>query len=260
MANDPFWNAGVSRPKKRDLRTWGLALLILLALVLAIGEAAFGRGGSKHRAPPADLQTLDAQTYAAWIAGAGNTPRATAPSGASGHAGAGGGFHDGGFHDGDGSGSSFTNCANPVNDIGTEHRLLEYIDCRTGSGDSVTGGAETGGSDDLAPAGDDDGGFLGGLFGGGHSGPGGGGGGFGGGGPGGNFGSFDPAGTIGHHDSDPPGGPNAPPPNGGFNPVTNSSVSAVPEPDVWAMMILGFGLVGFALRRRRALEARAVPA
>jgi hypothetical protein len=248
----------VSRSKKRDLRTWGLALLILLALVLAIGEAAFGRGGSKHRAPPGDLQTLDAQTYAAWIAGAGDTPRAAAPSGASGHAGAGGGFHDGGFHYGDGGGSSFTDCANPVNDVGTEHRLLEYIDCRTGSGDSVIGGAD--GSDDLVPTGGNDGGFWG--VGGGHSGSGGGsgggGGGFGGGGPGGNFGTFDPTRTIGHHDSDPPGGPNAPAPNGGFNPVTNLSVSAVPEPGVWVMMIIGFGLTGFAPRRRREMASRAV--
>ena len=33
------------------------------------------------------------------------------------------------------------------------------------------------------------------------------------------------------------------------NPV--SSVGAVPEPATWAMMIVGFGLVGGALRRRR---------
>ncbi|MBW6525834.1 PEPxxWA-CTERM sorting domain-containing protein [Sphingomonas sp. RHCKR7] len=35
--------------------------------------------------------------------------------------------------------------------------------------------------------------------------------------------------------------------------------SAVPEPSVWAMLILGFGLVGAALRRgrpRRAALAR----
>ncbi len=29
-------------------------------------------------------------------------------------------------------------------------------------------------------------------------------------------------------------------------------VSAVPEPDTWAMMLVGFGFIGFSLRRRRA--------
>ena len=33
-------------------------------------------------------------------------------------------------------------------------------------------------------------------------------------------------------------------------------VGAVPEPDTWLMMILGMGLCGAALRRRRALEKR----
>jgi hypothetical protein len=28
-------------------------------------------------------------------------------------------------------------------------------------------------------------------------------------------------------------------------------VSVVPEPSTWMMMILGFGVIGFALRRRR---------
>jgi hypothetical protein len=32
---------------------------------------------------------------------------------------------------------------------------------------------------------------------------------------------------------------------------TLSITQAVPEPDTWAMMILGFGLAGYALRRRR---------
>jgi hypothetical protein len=36
--------------------------------------------------------------------------------------------------------------------------------------------------------------------------------------------------------------------------VTPPPTSAVPEPSVWAMMIAGFGLVGAALRRRRAGE------
>jgi hypothetical protein len=39
-----------------------------------------------------------------------------------------------------------------------------------------------------------------------------------------------------------------------------SQVQTVPEPDTWAMMILGFGLAGYSLRRRRrgdsAIDAR----
>jgi hypothetical protein len=37
--------------------------------------------------------------------------------------------------------------------------------------------------------------------------------------------------------------------------LDNVSISSVPEPATWAMMFLGFGMVGFALRRRRQ-EAR----
>lgn len=37
-----------------------------------------------------------------------------------------------------------------------------------------------------------------------------------------------------------------------------SEVDAIPEPATWAMMILGFGLVGASLRRRRPLHALAV--
>ncbi len=39
--------------------------------------------------------------------------------------------------------------------------------------------------------------------------------------------------------------------------VTNLNAGAVPEPSTWAMLISGFGLVGFALRttRRRAAFA-----
>jgi hypothetical protein len=33
----------------------------------------------------------------------------------------------------------------------------------------------------------------------------------------------------------------------------NTTIAAVPEPGVWALMLVGVGLVGFALRRRRAL-------
>ena len=32
------------------------------------------------------------------------------------------------------------------------------------------------------------------------------------------------------------------------------TAAAVPEPGTWAMMILGFGMVGFAIRRRRKLD------
>uniref|UniRef100_UPI00286B0922 PEPxxWA-CTERM sorting domain-containing protein n=1 Tax=Phenylobacterium sp. TaxID=1871053 RepID=UPI00286B0922 len=38
--------------------------------------------------------------------------------------------------------------------------------------------------------------------------------------------------------------------NTGF---VTASISAVPEPVTWTMMILGFGLAGSALRRRRAM-------
>jgi len=33
--------------------------------------------------------------------------------------------------------------------------------------------------------------------------------------------------------------------------VNVSPVGAVPEPATWAMMLLGFGAVGFAMRRRQ---------
>ena len=34
------------------------------------------------------------------------------------------------------------------------------------------------------------------------------------------------------------------------------SISAVPEPATWAMMLIGFGMVGFALRARRKQNVR----
>jgi len=35
-----------------------------------------------------------------------------------------------------------------------------------------------------------------------------------------------------------------------------ASVSAVPEPATWAMMLIGFGAIGFAMRRRNAVKTR----
>jgi hypothetical protein len=37
------------------------------------------------------------------------------------------------------------------------------------------------------------------------------------------------------------------------NATSSPAAAAVPEPTTWAMMLLGFGAVGFALRRRRPL-------
>ncbi len=36
--------------------------------------------------------------------------------------------------------------------------------------------------------------------------------------------------------------------------LTFANVPAVPEPGTWAMMLLGFGAIGFAMRRRKAAE------
>ena len=38
------------------------------------------------------------------------------------------------------------------------------------------------------------------------------------------------------------------------NIVVNSAVGGVPEPATWAMMLLGFGAIGFSMRRRRAAK------
>lgn len=43
--------------------------------------------------------------------------------------------------------------------------------------------------------------------------------------------------------------------NGGYRFTTAQMFGAVPEPASWAMMLAGFGLVGFAARRRRSLFA-----
>jgi len=37
----------------------------------------------------------------------------------------------------------------------------------------------------------------------------------------------------------------------GFGNITTTTVGAVPEPSTWAMMIIGFGALGLAMRRRR---------
>jgi hypothetical protein len=36
--------------------------------------------------------------------------------------------------------------------------------------------------------------------------------------------------------------------------ISGSQMGAVPEPGTWAMMLLGFGAIGFALRRRKSAE------
>jgi opacity protein-like surface antigen len=38
----------------------------------------------------------------------------------------------------------------------------------------------------------------------------------------------------------------------------NQQVAAVPEPATWGMMLLGFGLAGFGLRRRKAVAGRSI--
>jgi hypothetical protein len=72
-------------------------------------------------------------------------------------------------------------------------------------------------------------------------------------GPGGVFfspccGTGGPGGGGGPPPNQPP--PNQPPPN---QPPPNQP-PPVPEPSTWAMIITGFGLTGFALRRRRAAD------
>ena len=47
------------------------------------------------------------------------------------------------------------------------------------------------------------------------------------------------------------GGPTPPPPPPGVNPPPPPPPPAVPEPGTWATMLLGFGLTGWAMRRRR---------
>ena len=40
--------------------------------------------------------------------------------------------------------------------------------------------------------------------------------------------------------------------------LTQEAVAAVPEPSTWAMMLIGFGAVGFSMRRRKASNGRAM--
>lgn len=44
----------------------------------------------------------------------------------------------------------------------------------------------------------------------------------------------------------------------GFDDFRFTSSSAVPEPATWAMMLLGFGAMGVAIRRRRRIEHRQI--
>jgi hypothetical protein len=37
--------------------------------------------------------------------------------------------------------------------------------------------------------------------------------------------------------------------------ATTAQMAAVPEPSVWAMMLLGFGMIGTAIRRKRRVPA-----
>jgi hypothetical protein len=85
---------------------------------------------------------------------------------------------------------------------------------------------------------------------------GGGGGGAGGGGGGGGGNPPTDTPTDNGPGSNPPGSnPPADNPPVITNPGPDAPVSAVPEPAVWAMMLVGFGAVGFALRRGRKLSA-----
>lgn len=43
---------------------------------------------------------------------------------------------------------------------------------------------------------------------------------------------------------------------GGFFTLTEATAAAVPEPATWAMMLLGFGVVGAAMRRKRAPQPK----
>jgi hypothetical protein len=40
-----------------------------------------------------------------------------------------------------------------------------------------------------------------------------------------------------------------------FDVISVSSIASVPEPATWALMLLGFGLIGFAMRKRSSIRA-----
>lgn len=43
--------------------------------------------------------------------------------------------------------------------------------------------------------------------------------------------------------------------NGGLNGTIGFTAAAVPEPGTWALMLVGFGAIGFSMRRRRSQSA-----
>ena len=45
-------------------------------------------------------------------------------------------------------------------------------------------------------------------------------------------------------------------PTAGFWTATFPAAAGVPEPATWAMMLMGFGAMGFAIRRRRDATVR----
>ena len=62
----------------------------------------------------------------------------------------------------------------------------------------------------------------------------------------------------------PGGGTFTPPSNGGTTRLPTSEpgelvTSAVPEPQTWALMLLGFGLIGWRIRRRKSRRALSSP-
>lgn len=74
-------------------------------------------------------------------------------------------------------------------------------------------------------------------------------------------GSGPPGGTL----VTPPGGGGTPPGGGGSPPTTPTQpplvpTSPVPEPGTWATMLLGFGLIGWRIRRGTKVWARPLPA
>ena len=71
------------------------------------------------------------------------------------------------------------------------------------------------------------------------------------------FAGAPPGGGGGGIVAPPGGGEVVNPPPGGGGPVITPPVSAVPEPGTWAMMLLGFAMVGLGLRRKRPVRSGA---